>query len=148
MLRKPNTIFHHFLLGLSAAQSFKWLLSERPLCRNDFPLVITQHFEMAFHSEWLRNNPKGPYGPIPPKGARGALGSPLDPFGSPCPLEFPWPPAPGPFGSLGGGGGVPGVPLGPRDRHLVETTQGRLESLVADRSQTERVSRSAGIRGA
>ena len=55
----------------------------------------------------------------------------------------------GGWGSLGwGGGGVPGVPLGPRDRHLVETTQGRLESLVADRSQTERVSRSAGMRGA
>ena len=32
---------------------------------------------MAFHSEWLRNNPKGPPGPIPPKGAEGALGSPL-----------------------------------------------------------------------
>ena len=32
---------------------------------------------MAFHSEWLRNNPKGPPGPIPPKGAFGALGSPL-----------------------------------------------------------------------
>ena len=30
---------------------------------------------MAFHSEWLRNNPKGPHGPIPPKGAEGALGS-------------------------------------------------------------------------
>ena len=28
---------------------------------------------MALHSEWLRNNPKGP----PPKGAEGALGSPL-----------------------------------------------------------------------
>ena len=32
---------------------------------------------MAFHSEWLRNNPKGLPGPIPPKGAEGALGSPL-----------------------------------------------------------------------
>ena len=26
-------------------------------------------FEIAFHSEWLRNNPIGPHGPIPPKGA-------------------------------------------------------------------------------
>ena len=35
---------------------------------------------MAFHSEWLRNNPKGSHGPIPPKGAEGALG----------PLWVPW----------------------------------------------------------
>ena len=35
--------------------------------RNDPP------FEMAFHSEWLRNNPKGPYGPIPPRAPK-ALG--------------------------------------------------------------------------
>ena len=27
-------------------------------------------FEMAFHAEWLRNNPKGPHGPIPPQGRR------------------------------------------------------------------------------
>ena len=47
------------------------LISEWPSIRNCFP------FEMAFHSEWLRNNPKGPPGPIPPKGAEGALGSPL-----------------------------------------------------------------------
>ena len=45
-------------------------------------------------------------------------------------------------------GGVPGVPLGPRDRHLVETTCGLLESLVADRRPTERISGSAGMRGA
>ena len=35
---------------------------------------------MAFHSEWLRSNPKGPHGPIPR-----AL----------------WGPCKGPFGSLG-----------------------------------------------
>ena len=53
------------------------LISEWPSIRNCFP------FEMAFHSEWLRNNPKGPPGPIPPKGAEGALGSPLgSPLGS------------------------------------------------------------------
>ena len=47
------------------------LISEWPSIRNYFP------FEMAFHSEWLRNNPKGFPGPIPPKGAEGTLGSPL-----------------------------------------------------------------------
>ena len=54
--------------------------------RNDPP------FEMAFHSEWLRNNPKGPHGPIP-----GALGSLWVPLGS---LGSPWVPL-GPLGSLG-----------------------------------------------
>ena len=42
--------------------------------RNDPP------FEMAFHSEWLRNNPKGPIPPRAPK-------APLGPFG---PLDSPW----------------------------------------------------------
>ena len=64
---------------------------------------------MAFHSEWLRNNPKGPHGPIPPQGRRrrpwvplGPLGSPWVPLGS---LGSPW----FPLGSLG----FPWVPLGP-----------------------------------
>ena len=77
---------------------------------------------MAFHSEWLRNNPKGPHGPIPPKGAEGALGSPW-PLGSPwVPLTPPWPPSPfppGPSGSPGvpggfGGGWGPWGPFGPK----------------------------------
>ena len=105
---------HSEELSLGMAFHSEWL-------RNNFP------FGMVFHSEWLRNNPKGPHGPIPPKGAEGALG-PLGPFAPP-----PWSLlALGPFwgwgGALGGGGvGVPGVPLGPRDRHLVEATKGRLE---------------------
>ena len=62
---------------------------------------------MAFHSEWLRNNPKGPIPPRAPKAPVGTLGHP----------------------------GVPLGPLGPtpRDRNLVEATERRLESLVAER---------------
>ena len=91
-------------------------------------------FAIAFLSEWLSTRsgfgitPKGPPGPIPPKGAEGALGSPwaplgslgplgppwapLGPLGSPCPplgpLGSPWVPLP-PFGPLG----APGVPPSP-----------------------------------
>ena len=72
--------------------------------RNNRPL------ETAFHSEWLRYNPKGPRGPIPPRAPKAPLGT----------LGYP---------------GVPLGPLGPtpRDRHLVEATERRLESLVAER---------------
>ena len=86
---------------------------------------------MTLHLEWLRNNPKGPHGPIPQRAPKAPLG-PFATLGSlwsllaPCPW-VPW--------SLGGwdGGGVPGLPLGPRDRHLVEATLGGLEILVAER---------------
>ena len=72
--------------------------------RNNHPI------ETGFQSEWLRYNPKGPRGPIPPRAPKA------------------------PFGTLG----HPGVPLGPlgptpRDRNLVEATERRLESLVAER---------------
>ena len=43
--------------------------------------------ETGFHSEWLRYNPKGPRGPILPKGAEGALRYPWAPWGS---LGSPW----------------------------------------------------------
>ena len=90
--------------------------------RNDPP------FEMAFHSEWLRNNPKGPHGPIPPRAPKAPLGplGPLDPLGSP------------------GSPGFPGV--SPRDRRLVEVTEGRLESLVAERIPPERMHWVGGMR--
>ena len=66
--------FKPFAFGrLSLATAF---ISEWVSFRNNFPL------EMVFHSEWLRNNPKGPPGPIPPKGAEGALGSPRGSLGS------------------------------------------------------------------
>ena len=50
-----------------------------------------------------------------------------------------------PFGTLG----HPGVPLGPlgstpRDRHLVEATERRLESLVEEQALPERVSQVGG----
>ena len=55
--------------------------------------------QLRLHSKWLslRNSfgitPKGPMGPIPPKGAEGALGFPLGPCGSPWfPLPLPLPP--------------------------------------------------------
>ena len=72
--------------------------------RNNHPI------ETGFHSEWLRYNPKGPRGPIPPRAPKAPLGT----------LGYP---------------GVPLGPLGPtpRDRHLVEATERRLESLVAER---------------
>ena len=41
--------------------------------RNNHPI------ETGFHSEWLRYNPKGPRGSIPPKGAEGALRYPWAP---------------------------------------------------------------------
>ena len=61
--------------------------------RNNPPL------EMAFHSEWLRNNPKGPHGPIPQRAPK----APLGPFG---PLGPFWPLVLGSPGPLGGGMGV------------------------------------------
>ena len=54
--------------------------------RNNHPI------ETGFHSEWLRYNPKEPRGPIPPKGAEGALRYPWAPWG---PLGSPWAPPQG-----------------------------------------------------
>ena len=51
------------------------------LFRNNHPI------ETGFHSEWLRYSPKGPRGPIPPKGAEGALRYPWASWGS---LGSPW----------------------------------------------------------
>ena len=62
--------------------------------RNNLPL------EMTLHLEWLRNNPKGPHGPIPQRAPKAPLG-PFAPLGS---LWFPWsllapcPWVPGPLG--------------------------------------------------
>ena len=74
---------------------------------------------MAFYSEWLRNNLKGPHGPIPPKGAEGALGSPLGSH-----FLSPW------------------VPL-PR---LVGTRMLRFDRLVEEQVLPERVSWVGGVR--
>ena len=55
---------------------------------------------MTLHLEWLRNNPKGPHGPIPQRAPKAPLG-PFAPLGS---LWFPWsllapcPWVPGPLG--------------------------------------------------
>ena len=51
------------------------LISE--LFRNNHPI------ETGFHSEWLRYNPKGPRGPIPPSVPLGTLGFPWVPLGPP-----------------------------------------------------------------
>ena len=92
--------------------------SEWPSDRNDLPLEMGFPFEIASESP-----PKGPMGPFPPpKGAEGALGSAWVRLGS---LGSPWVPL-GPFGwgPWGwGGGGVPGVPLGPRDLDQVGATK-------------------------
>ena len=84
---------------------------------------------MTFHSKWLRNHPQRAHWPHWP------LGSPWVPLG---PLG-PWTPWGGWGGGFGGWGGVP---------RLVGTTKWRLESLVEERILPERISRSAGLRGA
>ena len=79
--------------------------------RNNLP------FEIAFHSKWLRSNPKWPHGPILSQGRRRRPWVPLAPLGtlgSP-PLGFLWVPLASPCLPLGplGSPWVPLVPLGP-----------------------------------
>ena len=89
--------FADLLSGL-LDQEWLWGHRKRASIRNSFP------FGMAFHSEWLWNNPKGHMGPSPPRAPKAPLG----------PLGARWVPL-GPFGSLW----VPlvpqvlGVPRGP-----------------------------------
>ena len=90
-------------LVVTSANSRLAFFSEGRSIRNNLP------FEIAFHSKWLRNNPKWPHGPIPSQGRRRRPWVPLGPLGSPWvplgPLGSPWVPL-GPLGS-------PWVPLGP-----------------------------------
>ena len=78
--------------------------------RNGLPFVNTFQSKRGSIRNGFGITPRGPVGPSPPRGPKA------------------------PFGTLG----HPGVPLGPlgstpRDRHLVEATERRLESLVAER---------------
>ena len=58
----------------------------------------------------------------------GPIGFPWVPFGALAPPEF------------------PGVPVGPRDRHLVGAREGRHERSVAERIPPERVNWVGGMR--
>ena len=78
--------------------------------RNGLPFVNTFQSKRGSIRNGFGITPRGPVGPSPPRAPKA------------------------PFGTLG----HPGVPLGPlgstpRDRHLVEATERRLESLVAER---------------
>ena len=122
-LRLPGTKPHNNWLLLLRRLVF---FSERLYIRNNLP------FEIAFHSKWLRNNPKWPHGPIPSQGRRrrpwvplaplGTLGSP--PLGSPWvplgPLGLPLPPLGSPW--------FPWIPSPPRDLDQVGATKGRLKA--------------------
>jgi hypothetical protein len=92
-------------------------ISLRPLKVPLKPSIRNCHpFGTAFHSDWLRNNPKGPHAPFGPLG-------PLDPLG------------------VGGGGGVGwGAPM------RASRNQWRLESLVAERIYSERLNWVGGMR--
>ena len=77
-----------------------------------FLFGITRHSKLLSIRNGFGITPKGPVGPSPPRAPRRR--GPSVPLGT---LGFPW------------------VPVGPtlRDRHLVEATERRLESLVAER---------------
>ena len=87
----------------------------KPFLSDGFPATVLSSesfrnnhpIETGLHSEWLRYNPKGPIPTRAPKAPLGTLGYPVVPLGLLGPT--------------------------PRDRHLVEATERRLESLVAER---------------
>ena len=92
---------------------------------NDLP------FEMTIIRNGFGITPKGPMGPFPARAPKAPLGPPwalYPPWGPLAPIAPPGSPL-APLGSLGGwgGSGALGVPLGPRDRHLVGATKERIE---------------------
>ena len=91
---------------------------------------------MAFHSEWLRNNPKGPHGPIP-----------LGPLGPPWPLPL------GPLGPLGSlwvpwGGVGPWGAFGSKGSAPCRSEERASRKLVAERIPPERIYWVGGLREA
>ena len=112
-----GTILNHFgprRAGFQTRLSFQ----------SGFLFAITIHSKRLSIRNGFGITPKGPMGPSP-QGRRRRPWVPLGPFGSPWvplgPFGSPWPP------KSWGSPRVPGVPLGPRDRHLVEASKGRLE---------------------
>ena len=84
--RPHGTAFHSEEPSIRDGLSIRTasLRKEWPSLRKYLPV------ETGFHSEWLRYNPKGPRGPIPPHGRRrrpsvplGTLGFPWVPLGPP-----------------------------------------------------------------
>ena len=100
---------HMAQLSIRKSHPFGTAFPFEPLS-NGLPFVNTFQSKRGSIRNGFGITPRGPVGPSPPRAPKA------------------------PFGTLG----HPGVPLGPlgstpRDRHLVEATERRLESLVAER---------------